>query len=95
MKNKKGFAFVERIVALTVLYTSFINLLDRQRTNAENDHPGDKYAMYYIKQEWVKKSLSSFNTNCPDNLGDDCNQNNCNPLYDLSVNKSFNLYGLN
>ena len=55
--NKKGFMFVETIVTLTVLmallitiYTIFVNLLQKEKTTAEYDSYGDKYALFYYKE---------------------------------------------
>ena len=55
--NKKGFAFVETIVTLTVLmallitlYTVFINLLQKEKTNTEYDNYGDQLSLFYYKE---------------------------------------------
>ena len=59
--SKKGFMFVETIATMTVLmslliilYTIFINLLQKQKTNAEYESYGDKMYLFYIKEEMIK-----------------------------------------
>ena len=55
--NKKGFVFVETIVTLTVLmsllvvlYSIFVNLLQKEKTRVEYDKYSDKMALFYYKE---------------------------------------------
>lgn len=70
--SKKGFAFVETIVtltillvALTALYAVFANLLNQEKVMSEYDRPSDKYSLYYIKEMWLKEDKSSYNASNP------------------------------
>ena len=59
--NKKGFVFIETIVTLTVLmaillvmYTAFINLLDKQKVGAEHNKYSDVMSLFYYKEREKK-----------------------------------------
>ena len=58
--NKKGFAFIETIVTLTVLlvalttlYAVFSNLLEQERRKTDYNRASDKFALYYIKESMI------------------------------------------
>ena len=60
--NKHGFMFVETIVTLTILlvllatlYSSFTNLINKEKIDAEYEKKGDRYALFYIKETVLDK----------------------------------------
>ena len=55
--KKNGFMFVETIVTLTILmslllalYTVFVNLLQKEKVNAEYDKFGERMSLFYYKE---------------------------------------------
>ena len=57
ISNKKGFMFIETIVTLTILmtvllmlYTTFTNLLNKEKTITTYDKKGYIYSLYYAKE---------------------------------------------
>ena len=108
--NKKGFVFVETIVTLTILmslmivmYTVFVNLLQKEKIVSEYNKYGDQMILYYyrrsvgdstLKQRGNNSGSGPINTECTPTSTKRCGSYYYNatvdtvPLIDTSVSNA-------